>query len=150
MSELLPHLSLWHWLILGVALLVLEVFGAAGYALWSGLAASLTGVLGVLMPDLAGAWQIILFSALTLCATLCWHLIQRKRGNASTEPPKLVGQAFVLSSAIVGGHGSIRSGGQTWSVRGQDLPVGTPVQVVAQRENQLYVEALDNEPLAAD
>ena len=42
MTDFLQGLQFWHWWLLAVALLILEVFSPGVFALWLGLAAGLT------------------------------------------------------------------------------------------------------------
>ena len=64
----LTELTSVHWLILGGALLLLELLGAAGYLLWLGLAAITIAALQLVIPlDWVAQW--LLFSVLALLFT---------------------------------------------------------------------------------
>lgn len=77
MWHALHHLTPWTWLGLCTLFLVLEVFGAGGYLLWSALAAALVGLVAYLLPELGGLVQAGLFAALAGAAAFWWH---RRRG----------------------------------------------------------------------
>jgi membrane protein implicated in regulation of membrane protease activity len=83
MIEYLNHLSAWDWLALATALLILEVFGAGGYLLWSGLAAASLGVLAYAYPELPWQWQLCLFALLTSLSALLWRKRQRNANGLS-------------------------------------------------------------------
>ena len=87
--ELLSQINLWHWLILGGALLILELLGAAGYLLWLGLAAlSVAGLAMVIPMDWVGQW--LLFSLLAVVPQLQQPapklLAQLQKSEQSAEP----------------------------------------------------------------
>ncbi len=52
----LQELTFWHWLVLGVVMVVLEIIMPGIWFLWLGLGALITGTLVFVLPDLA--WQI--------------------------------------------------------------------------------------------
>ncbi len=81
MWEYLHHLSFWDWLAFGTLLLILEVFGAGGYLLWSGVAAAVVGLFAHLTPGLHWSLQFILFAALSLATAIWWR--RRHRAGAS-------------------------------------------------------------------
>ena len=74
----LTELTWLHWLILGGALLILELLGGAGYLLWLGLAALSVASLVALLP-LGWVGQWLLFSILALLFTGGWWYWQRQR-----------------------------------------------------------------------
>ena len=53
MTAYLQNLVIWDWLAFAVLLLIVEVFGTAGYFLWFGTAAALVGVLLLAFPELS-------------------------------------------------------------------------------------------------
>lgn len=125
------------WLSLGGILLVAEMLGAAGYLLWSGIAAIITGLVVWLLP-LGWEWQGACFAVLTVAAALLWWrwLNQRARAQQAATPlnqrgAQLVGQMLQLDSTLVNGRGHIRVGDSTWPVMADgDLTAGTRVQVI--------------------
>ena len=138
MWEYLQHLSFWDWLALGTLLLILEVFGTGGYLLWIGVAAAGVGVITFIIPALPWTLQFLLFGLLSVFTAVFWWRRQRSNASPSDAPglnmrgQELIGRTFVVQEAIVGGRGKIKVGDGVWMVRGPDLPVGTPVQVLSQ------------------
>lgn len=138
MWDYLQHLSFWDWLALGTLLLILEVFGAGGYLLWIGVAAAGVSVITFVVPQLPWTLQFLLFGLLSVFTAVFWWHRQRSNASPSDAPglnmrgQELIGRTFVVQEAIVGGRGKIKVGDGVWMVRGPDLPVGTPVQVLSQ------------------
>ena len=64
MEGMLDHLQYWHWWILGLLLLILEIFSPAAFFMWMGIGAGLTGLVLMLIPDLSWETQFIVFAIL--------------------------------------------------------------------------------------
>ncbi|PXW49089.1 hypothetical protein DFO54_101317 [Erwinia sp. AG740] len=125
------------WLSLGGLLLAAEMLGAAGYLLWSGVAALLTGILAWLLP-LDWAWQSTAFAVLTVIAALSWWQWLRRRLEKQPSPvlnqrgQQLIGLHTTLSEPLVNGFGRVSIGDSSWRIQAeQDLPAGTVVEVTA-------------------
>jgi inner membrane protein len=138
MWEYLQHLTFWDWLAFGSILLILEVFGAGGYLLWTGIAAAMVGVLTYLFPGMAAPWQFLLFGCLSVLTAVFWWQRQKAAAKPSDQPglnqrgSEFVGRNFVLHEAIIGGRGKIRAGDTLWLVTGPELPAGSQVRVSGQ------------------
>lgn len=146
MWDYLQHLSFWDWLAFGSLLLILEVFGAGGYLLWTGIAAALVGVLMYLFPELPWAWQFLLFGCLSILTAVLWWQRQKAAAKPSDQPglnqrgSEFVGRTFALHEGIVGGRGKIKAGDTVWIVTGNDLPAGSQIRVTGQEGVLLKVE----------
>ena len=140
----LQHLAVWDWLALTVLLLIVEVFGTAGYFLWFGTAAAVVGILLWLFPELSWAWQFMIFALLALATALLWW--RRLRKHPAAEPglnqrgSELLGGEYILHEAISAGRGKIKAGDSYWLVSGPNLPVGQRVKVIGQQGTVLQVE----------
>ena len=146
MLEFLQNLSYWDWLALGTVLLILEVFGAGGYLLWTGIAAIIVGAVTFLIPGLDWALQLPLFGVLAILTAVYWWKRQRNSIAQGDQPElnsrghELIGRTFVVQQAIVGGRGKIKVGDGVWMAVGPDANVGTHVRVTAQNGTVLSVE----------
>lgn len=142
------ELNFWHWLILGVVLVVLETLAPGVVFLWLGIAAGITGLVVVVAGDLSWEFQALLFAGLSLISVVCGRLWFRYRPTATDHPTlnrrgeRHVGQTFTLDAPIVDGVGKIRVSDATWKVTGDDLPAGTRVKVVAAEGTVLRVEPI--------
>lgn len=147
MFEYLQQLSFWDWLALGTVLLILEVFGGAGYLLWMGLIATAVGVLNFLLPGLSWSWQFLLFVLLSALSAYLWwkrqSLTRKQKPQVALNEPgqALIGRDFLLLESSHDGHGKIRVGDGVWLVTGPQLPPGSWVRVVAQQGVVLEVIA---------
>lgn len=137
-----------YWLVLGLALMVLELFNPGAFMLWLGLGALLTAAVVMVIADLATVWQFIAFGLFSLVAILGYREWRRRnpRIDASDRPllnrraAQLVGEVHVLAEPIVDGRGRLKIGDAFWSVFGPDQGVGSRVRIVATDGVSLTVE----------
>lgn len=128
-------ISYWHWWILAVALVILEVFAPGAFFLWLGIAAGVVGALVYLMPSLGWEYQVLAFSLLSVISIIFWRKFFRAQPSDTDQPnlnrrgEQYVGRLFTLNEPIVDGLGKIRVDDSTWKIRGEDCPVGSQVEV---------------------
>ncbi|MBF0439288.1 MAG: NfeD family protein [Magnetococcales bacterium] len=136
----------WHWGIVAVLLVILEVVSPAFFFLWLGVAAGLVGGLLFLFPDLGWKAQWLFFSGFSLVSLGVWHLLLKHRPTLSTRPllnrrsSQYVDRILILSAPIQGGVGRIWVDDTSWKVSGPEADAGTRVRVVGMEGNTLQVE----------
>lgn len=151
LESLFVELGPWNWMVLGFALLALELVVPGFYLLWIALAALAIGTLSLMLWNV-GFWiwqvQVIAFLALALVAAYIGHRLMGGR-NADTDQPllnlrgeQLIGRTATLTEPIREGRGRIQLGDTLWRVSGPDLPPGARVRVKAASDSELIVEAI--------
>lgn len=146
MEGMLDHLQFWHWWILGLLLLILEIFSPAAFFMWMGIGAGLTGLVLMLIPGLSWETQFIVFAILSIVSITAARLWLRRNPIRSDQPllnlrgSELVGKVFVVESPIINGSGRVRVGESNWKVEGPDCEAGASVRVVAADAAILKVE----------
>lgn len=139
-------ITYWHWWILAVALLVLEVFAPGAFFLWMGVGAGIVGVILLIAPDMGWEYQFMVFSIFSIVSIAVWRLFIRKHPTETDKPTlnrrgeQYVGRVFTLSEPIVNGTGKIRVDDSIWKVMGDDCDTGTKVRVVNVEGTVLKVE----------
>jgi hypothetical protein len=130
-------ISYWHWWILAVMLLILELLVPATFFLWSAIAAVGSGFLVLLIPTLTSEYQLLIFSVASVVSVVASRLYLKKHPLKSEEPflnqrsAQYIGRTFTLSEAIVNGKGRVEVDDGSWRVEGPDCPVGTQVKVIS-------------------
>jgi len=123
----------WHWLALGLILIVLEVMVSGYVLLWLGIPALLVGAAMLLQPDLSLALQIGLYGALAVVSLAASLTMRRRKAAAvptvNTGTARFVGRTAILTTALQSGRGEIALGDSVWPVSGPDLPAGTEVTI---------------------
>jgi membrane protein implicated in regulation of membrane protease activity len=138
----------WYWIVLAVALVVIELVTPGGlFALFFGVAALLLGLLellGVVERDLV---QWILFPVLALLSLAVFRapLLEMIGRNDATDVDALVGEvAFAADAIPPGAYGRAELRGSTWTARNLDsapLVARQRCRVVAVRGLELDIRS---------
>jgi len=133
--ELLSQPAYWHWWLLGLALIVVEILVPGTFILWLGIAALGVGVLVFLFPSIDGQLQWLLFAGLTVVSISVWLLYFKNRPDHSDDPllnrrgQQYVGRVLTLNDPIINGQGKIRVDDSIWKVTAEDCPAGTRLRI---------------------
>jgi inner membrane protein len=135
---------------MGGLLLIFELLVTGGYALWSGLAAILVGVIAWLFPQLPWSMLWLLWAIATLIIAYLWWLWlnshsrhQQNQFELNQPQSELIGIKTVIVEPIVAGRGRVKINDGSWSANcDQDLPAGTLVEVIAVKGLVLQVQKL--------
>jgi len=137
MNELLSELNYWHWWILAVVLVVLEMFAPGVIFLWIGIAAAIMGAITLLFTGMTWEIQLFIFSILSVVSVVAGKVFL-KRNPIQTDQPRLnkrgmqyIGRVFTLQEAIINGQGKIKVDDTTWKIEGADCDAGSQVKVTA-------------------
>ena len=158
MNELLfwlEELTFWHWMVLGVALVIIELLMPGIWFLWLGLGALTTGLIVLFSAEMTWEYQIVIFCGFSVASIIVGRLVVR-HGKQSEDHPmlnrraqKYVGQVFTLTEATENGNGRVRIGDSVWRVRlvaaTQELPADTKVRVTGVDGATLQVEQLETD-----
>lgn len=150
MSDYFSTLLFWHWWVLALLLVIVEMIAPGMFLLWIGAAAAVTGLI-MFVADSVGlqvSWQVqfVIFGVLAVASVVAAKYYI-KRNPIETEDTTLnrrgaqyVGRVFNLEEGIVNGIGKVRVGDSVWRVEGPDLPAGDRVKVVGVDGTILRVE----------
>jgi len=146
----------WHWWVLAVVFVILELTVAGTFFfLWLAAAAGLTGLIVLVSPELDWEFHLLIFAVLAVASVFLWRRFRFLR-EAPTDQPSLnrrgtqyIGRIFTLGAPIVNGVGTLTVADTTWKVRGPDTPAGAHVRVTAVEGTSLMVTPTDTPPEAA-
>ncbi|MCP4697195.1 MAG: NfeD family protein [Gammaproteobacteria bacterium] len=142
------HPTHWHWWILCVALLILEVLLPGIFFFWLAIAAGVAGLLVLLIPELAFEYQLLIFSVASVMSVAAMRMYFSKHPGESDAPTlnagpeQHLGKTVLVSDDINSGIGRVRLNGSTWQVEGPDCPAGSRVKIVAVDGIRFKVEAV--------
>lgn len=143
---MLDQLLYWHWLILGLLLLICELFAPGAILLCPGIAALITGTLLFLVPGLSLAMQLIIFAALALTSAIIWHFVLKKKRllnededvNSKSRGDLLVGQRVeVVKPISIDSYGMIKAEDSLWRAEGCDAAAGSWV-IITDHSNGIF------------
>lgn len=91
----------WHWLLFGIALIVLEIFAPSFTIFWFGLAAVIVSALFWLIPTLTLPVQIVIWVVLSIIITLVWFKFVRPLFNKDHTKAGLPREATIGQVGMV-------------------------------------------------
>ena len=137
----------WHWWIIGLGLLSLEMLLPTEFVLvWMGVSAIVTGFLAWVLPL---NWQIelILFGVLSVVSYFGYRklrpIIESDKPTLNRRGHSYVGRRFTLRDPIVNGIGTLHVDDSQWRISGPDLAAGSQVRVCEADGVMLTVERAD-------
>ena len=139
----------WHWAILGVAFITVEVFVPGGFLIGMGIAALVVSLVAALAAKLGWEHQLLLFAALSLVSVFVMRRyfvsspIETDRPLLNQRGHQYVGRRFTLDEPIVNEQGRIRVDDSTWKIRGEDCDAGTAVIITGVDGVVLHAERAD-------
>jgi inner membrane protein len=135
MIEFFEQLSYWHWGVLALILIVMEIFAPGVIFLWVGVGAGLTALIALAAPDLTWEMQLLCFAVLAVAVTIGGRVWVKRHPVTSDKPllnvrgEQYVGQVVVLVDPIVNGVGKAKVGDSQWRVSGDDSEAGSRVRI---------------------
>jgi membrane protein implicated in regulation of membrane protease activity len=147
--EFLENATYWHWWVLGVILIVLEVFSPGAFFLWMAVSAGIVGFVLLVVPDVSWEIQVLTFALFSVASIVVWRLYLVKSPTKSDQPrlnrrgEQYVDRVFTLTDAVVNGQGKIKVDDTTWKISGDDCPAGSRVKVVGVDGVVLKVSLID-------
>jgi len=137
----------WHWLVVGLLLVLAEIASAGGfYVIFFGVAALLVGILAAFGLAGPGWAQLLLFSVLSVSSLAIFRSRLLKWMQLDPQRPAvdpLIGEIGIAQEDIIaGGVGRLELRGTSWSGRNATssaLPRGTRCRVVRVEGLMLHV-----------
>jgi inner membrane protein len=134
------------WLILAAVLALTELMLPGIFLVFVAAGAAVTGVVTLIIPDFALAFQVAVFVVATSAAVAIGRRWYLKNPVASSDPllndrvARLIGEVVTVVEPIEAGKGKVRVGDGEWLACGPDSPAGTRVRIVGAIGTSLTVE----------
>ncbi|MBV5307400.1 MAG: NfeD family protein [Desulfobulbaceae bacterium] len=131
----------WHWVVLGVILVLMELVVPSFTIFWFGLGALLTGLLLALLPEIGLKWQMLVFVVSSVGFTFCWFYFfvpQKKIKTILQDEQAAIGQTGIAASRalIPGDRGRVVFsvpvlGDESWTyLADEPIDTGNRVRVI--------------------
>lgn len=138
----MESMAWWHWIVLGVVLVLLELVVPSFTLFWFGLGALVTGLMLVMLPALSLKWQLLVFLVSSVAFTVCWfrYFVPRKKIKGLLhDQQSAIGQTGIAASRalIPGEKGRVVFsvpvlGDESWLfVADEPIMTGSRLRVVA-------------------
>ena len=144
------ELVYWHWIVLGIVLMLAEIFIGSFFIFWFGAAAVVVGLSLTIAPSISASTQLIFWTLLSLVFAVAWFRflkpLSKDVTKAGLSREALIGEiGQVLSVPNGDKRGMVRFpapllGSDEWLIMSQDsLSIGDRVSVKDVSENSLIV-----------
>lgn len=136
------------WLAAAVGLGLAELAVPGIFLIFLAIAAAITGVATLALPDLPLAAQLASFAAWTTVAVLVgkrWYVdypVETTDPLLNDRAARMIGSVVIVEDAIVRGVGRVRVGDGAWLAYGPDAETGARVRIVGHDGAALQVEAV--------
>jgi len=132
MELLFENLNYMHWLVLGLALVIIELFVWSVFLLWIGASAITVSVIYYLFPDVSIVLQTLTFVLISISTTF----LAKKYFPVKTVDDQLhdkaklhIGKEYRVAS-VENGIAKIQIGESLWFAKGSDLIIGQTVKIL--------------------
>jgi len=133
---ILTELNSWHWGIIAVIFVVLEMFVPGAFLVWMGVAAAVVSLVMVIFPSMGWEIQFLIFAIVSVASIFGWRIYAKKHPTVTDQPrlnqrgEQYVDRIFTLEEPVINGQGKIKVDDSTWKIEGDDCEAGTKVKVV--------------------
>jgi len=143
---LFENLNFMHWLVLGLSLIILELFLWTVFLLWIGASAITVSIFFYLMPETAWPIQLLIFVALSLASTFLakrYYPVKTVDDELHEKAKTYIGKDCKVSS-IDDGAIKVKIGNSLWFAKGTELSVGQTVKIIDVESSTFIVEPVDS------
>ena len=144
------ELVYWHWIVLGIVLMLAEIFIGSFFIFWFGATAVVVGLSLTIAPSISASTQLIFWTLLSLVFAVAWFRflkpLSKDVTKAGLSREALIGEiGQVLSVPNGDKRGMVRFpapllGSDEWLIMSQDsLSIGDRVSVKDVSGNSLIV-----------
>jgi len=146
MEMLFENLNFMHWLVLGLSLIILELFLWTVFLLWIGASAITVSIFFYLMPETAWPIQLLIFVALSLASTFLakrYYPVKTVDDELHEKAKTYIGKECKVSS-IDDEAIKVKIGNSLWFAKGTELSVGQTVKIIDVESSTFIVEPVDS------
>ena len=132
MELIFDNLNFIHWLILGIGLIIIELFLWTVFLLWVGSSAITSGVIYFLFPNISGLMQLLIFAVIAIAATSLakkYYPVKTVDEQLHNKAKSHIGKECTIES-IENGVTKVKIGESLWFAKGSNLSAGQTVKII--------------------
>ncbi len=145
MDIFFDNLNFMHWLTLGLAMIIIELFLWTTFLLWIGASAITVSIVFYLIPDIGGLTQLLTFLVISAAATFLskrYYPVKTVDDELHQKAKTYIGKECKVSS-IENDVIKVQIGKSLWFAKGQELSVGQTVKIVGVDSSTFIVEPIN-------
>jgi len=142
MELIFDNLNFIHWLILGIGLIIIELFLWTVFLLWIGSSAITSGVIYFLFPNISGSMQLLIFAVIAIAATSLakkYYPVKTVDEQLHNKAKSHIGKECTIES-IENGVTKVKIGESLWFAKGSNLSAGQIVKIIDVESSTFIVE----------
>jgi len=142
MELIFDNLNFIHWLILGIGLIIIELFLWTVFLLWVGSSAITSGVIYFLFPNISGLMQLLIFAVIAIAATSLakkYYPVKTVDEQLHNKAKSHIGKECTIES-IENGVTKVKIGKSLWFAKGSNLSTGQTVKIIDVESSTFIVE----------
>jgi len=142
MEMLLENLNYLHWLVFGLALVIVELFLWSMFLLWIGASAITVSIVFYLYPEVSWGLQVLSFLLLSAVSTFLskkYFPVKTVDDELNLNAKSHIGKECTVVS-IENSIVKVRLGESLWFAKGCEMSVGQKVQIVDVDSSTFIVE----------
>ena len=142
MELIFDNLNFIHWLILGIGLIIIELFLWTVFLLWIGSSAITSGVIYFLFPNISGSMQLLIFAVIAIVATSLakkYYPVKTVDEQLHNKAKSHIGKECTIES-IENGVTKVKIGKSLWFAKGSNLSAGQTVKIIDVESSTFIVE----------
>ncbi|MBT3457899.1 MAG: NfeD family protein [Thiotrichales bacterium] len=146
MDIFFDNLNFIHWLALGLAMVIIELFLWTTFLLWIGASAITVSIVFYLIPDIGGLTQLLTFLVISVAATYLskrYYPVKTVDDELNEKAKTYIGKECKVSS-IENDVIKVQIGKSLWFAKGQELSVGQIVKIVDVDSSTFIVEPINS------
>ena len=144
MELLFENLNYMHWLVIGLVLIIIELFVWSVFLLWIGASAITVSIIFYLIPEISGTLQLIIFLVLASSATYLskrYYPVKTVDDQINDKAKKHIGKESIIES-IENGVTKVKIGESLWFAKGSNLNAGQIVKIIDVESSTFIIEPL--------
>ena len=144
MELLFENLNYMHWLVIGLVLIIIELFVWSVFLLWIGASAITVSIIFYLIPEISGTLQLIIFLVLASSATYLskrYYPVKTVDDQINDKAKKHIGKECIIES-IENGVTKVKIGESLWFAKGANLSAGQRVKIIDVESSTFIIEPL--------
>ena len=144
MELLFENLNYMHWLVIGLVLIIIELFVWSVFLLWIGASAITVSIIFYLIPEISGTLQLIIFLVLASSATYLskrYYPVKTVDDQLNDKAKKHIGKECIIES-IENGVTKVKIGESLWFAKGSNLNAGQIVKIIDVESSTFIIEPL--------
>jgi len=146
MDLIFDNLNFMHWLTLGLAMIIIELFLWTTFLLWIGASAITVSIMFYLTPGVDGFTQLLAFIVIAVAATYLskkYYPVKTIDDELNEKAMTYIGKECKVRS-IEDGVIKVQIGKSLWFAKGSELSVGQAVKIVGVDSSTFIVEPVIN------